>query len=289
MSEPDPPTTRRDAGGGGLPTYRPGPALAPYVTSMAAYEMTGVDVVHHGVPSPDLTFILAWGRPLSVGWTADRSRSREFHGLVSGLHDSPAFIFPTADHAGIQLGVTPLGARVLFGVPAGAVAAGLVDLGELWAGTADELLERLQDCRTWPQRFTTIETALASRLTGGTTIRSELAWAWDRIVTGGVTVTGRLADEIGWSRGYFARLFTAEYGLKPKETARIARFGRAKSALTRPGASLTAVAASCGYADQAHLTREWRRLTGCTPTGWQAEMSSFVQDGGTPATAGSPA
>ncbi|MCW2852703.1 MAG: transcriptional regulator, partial [Nocardioides sp.] len=91
---------------------------------------------------------------------------------------------------------------------------------------------------------------------------------------------GRLADEIGWSRGYFARLFALEYGLRPKETARIARFARAKVAAERPGAGLAGVAAACGYADQAHLAREWRDLAGCPPTTWLREEFPDVQAGG---------
>ncbi|MEO5833325.1 MAG: AraC family transcriptional regulator [Nakamurella sp.] len=287
MSDSDDPGTRGGAGFGGLPVHRPGSALTPYVRSMTAYDMAGVEVVHHGVPSPDLTVILALGRPLTVGWTADRAQGREFHGLVSGLHDGPAFIFPTADHAGVQLAVTPLGARALFGLPAGAIAAGLVDLGDLWAGVAAELIEALHDCRTWPERFARIETTLRTRLQGDDSIRPELMWAWDRIVAGAVPATGALADEIGWSRGYFARVFAAEYGLRPKETVRVARFSRARIALGRPGASLADVAAQCGYADQAHLTREWRRLAGCTPSGWRQEVSSFVQDDPRTATAAS--
>ncbi len=262
-----------------LPRRRPVSALAPYVTGLTGYDMTGVEVVHHGVPSPELTFILALGRPLSVGWSTDRSRSRDFHGMVSGLHDAPAFIFPTAGHAGVQLGLTPLGARALLGLPAGAVAAGLIGLEELWGPVVDDLLGRLEDGDGWADRFDRVEAALLARLAPESTIRPELAWAWQRIVHGGVTATGGLADEIGWSRGYFARLFAAEFGLKPKETARVARFTRARSAAAQPGTGLAAVAAAHGYADQAHLTREWRRLAGCTPTDWRTEMSAFVQDG----------
>jgi AraC-like DNA-binding protein len=45
----------------------------------------------------------------------------------------------------------------------------------------------------------------------------------------------------------------------------------------RPG--LAEIAARCGYADQAHLTREWRELAGCTPSTWLAEELPSVQDG----------
>ncbi|PZA19210.1 AraC family transcriptional regulator, partial [Modestobacter versicolor] len=41
------------------------------------------------------------------------------------------------------------------------------------------------------------------------------------------------------------------------------------------------------YADQAHLTREWRALSGLPPTGWLAAELGFVQDGTAAGAAGS--
>jgi AraC-like DNA-binding protein len=116
-------------------------------------------------------------------------------------------------------------------------------------------------------------------------IRTELGWAWHRLVAGGDRRVDRLADEIGWSRGYFARLFAAEFGLQPKETARVVRFDRARRALAdgtvsgnaERGSLVADIAARHGYADQAHLSREWRRLAGCTPGEWQREVLAFVQ------------
>ena len=43
--------------------------------------------------------------------------------------------------------------------------------------------------------------------------------------------------------------------------------------------SLATIAADCGYADQAHMAREWRALAGASPTQWLAdERLPFVQD-----------
>lgn len=45
------------------------------------------------------------------------------------------------------------------------------------------------------------------------------------------------------------------------------------------GESPSEVAAACGYADQAHMTREWHKLTGVTPAAWLAgEHLPNVQD-----------
>jgi AraC-like DNA-binding protein len=67
-------------------------------------------------------------------------------------------------------------------------------------------------------------------------------------------------------------------GLAPKQAARVVRFQRAARLLVpwagdaAPAApSIAEVAAACGYADHAHLVREFRALAGCTPSEFLAE------------------
>jgi AraC-like DNA-binding protein len=92
-----------------------------------------------------------------------------------------------------------------------------------------------------------------------------------------------VASEVGFSRRRLSTLVREECGLTPKAFHRVARFRRSRAVLGRR--PLAEVAATCGYADQAHLAREWSELAGCSPTTWLREEFPFLQDldgGGAP-------
>ncbi|MEK8170994.1 AraC family transcriptional regulator [Streptomyces sp. M19] len=78
----------------------------------------------------------------------------------------------------------------------------------------------------------------------------------------------RIAAEVGWSQSYLVRRFTQQIGLSPKSAARVLRFHRAVGLLTGQNTNPAAVAAACGFYDQAHLNREFRALAETTPARW---------------------
>ena len=70
------------------------------------------------------------------------------------------------------------------------------------------------------------------------------------------------------------RRLRREVGLSPKRFARLARF---RSAIDRLATStLATVAVECGYADQSHLTHEFRGLAGTTPSAYRATLYKTV-------------
>ena len=78
--------------------------------------------------------------------------------------------------------------------------------------------------------------------------------------------TARVADvarAVGWSERHLAARFRAEIGLTPKAAARVIRFDRARRMI--PGSNGAIVAATCGYADQSHLVRDFVEFTGLRP------------------------
>lgn len=74
----------------------------------------------------------------------------------------------------------------------------------------------------------------------------------------------RLSAQLGASRQWLARRFSAEVGVSPKTFARVARVEEALRA-GRSGARWSQVAFALGYADQSHLINDVRAITGSTP------------------------
>ncbi|MDF1767832.1 AraC family transcriptional regulator [Maricaulis sp.] len=70
----------------------------------------------------------------------------------------------------------------------------------------------------------------------------------------------RAATRTAWP----ARRFERACGLTARDMVRIVRFYQARNAIKR-GIDLVEVADMAGYADQAHMTREFRHFAGITP------------------------
>ncbi len=257
------------------------PALRPYLGDLIGYAYPGEPPeLHRGLPSQYLTIVITLDEPLGLAWPG--APVDKFHTVLSGLHSTAVQIGDSPNRSGIQLALTPAGSRALLGLPSGELASIALDADELLGRPTRELADQMQAAPTWGGRFDIIEQLLleAWRDEPIPEPRAELGWAWQRLceTAGGVGVQ-ELATEVGWSRRHLTERFRAEYGLAPKVAARVLRFERAVAHLKqKPTTKLADLAADLGYSDQAHLTREWHSLAGCSPRQWITEELPFVQD-----------
>ena len=269
-------------------TARPAGHLSPYVHSYVGYRYEGFAAgTHLGLPSHHLTVIFSLGPATRLAEMPDPDQAPgAFTTLASGLTTRKAVITHHGDQYGIQLRFSPAGARALLGVTSGALGASVVDLDELMGTAATEMVERMVAMPSWNDRFALLDDVFTRRLGRLRPTTAELTRAWQRIVGSGGTVRiGDLAADVGWSRRHLAGRFTSEYGITPKDAARVVRFERSRTMLARADRpTFAAVAAACGYYDQSHLDREWGDFASCPPSAWIAgEDLPFVQD--TPAAA----
>lgn len=252
--------------------------LRPYVAAYDGYLMSGFDAgTHIGMPSPNLTVILSIDSKLEIA-DSPRQGSCAFESLASGLSVDPVTIAHDGYQHGIQLSFTPAGARALFGIPTSALGDWMVDLAEVLPD-AQELMDRIAAESSWEARFGIVDEILC-RSIFESEIDSTLEQAWRMLVGNGAVRVGDVARDIGWSRRHLINRFTAEFGIGPKDSARIARFDRSHQVLRRTVVPpLAEVAARCGYYDQAHMARDWRDLAGLAPSQWRRnEKFAFVQD-----------
>jgi AraC-like DNA-binding protein len=88
----------------------------------------------------------------------------------------------------------------------------------------------------------------------------------------GATRIDGLARSLSISLRTLQTRFRRDVGLTPKEFARIMRLRATLKALEDGEAALADVAADRGFADQAHATRELRRITGLAPARLRAAL-----------------
>ncbi|MBM4244022.1 MAG: AraC family transcriptional regulator [Deltaproteobacteria bacterium] len=184
--------------------------------------------------------------------------------IFSGPQTKPLLIGTGGPGGLIGVHFLPGGAYPSFGVPAVTLRDLCVPLDALWGAEVAKLRTRLLEARGPEARFALLERALLGR-------RSTAAAPHPAVRFGlGALSSGRVAAvtaETGLSARRFGELFQREVGPPPKLFARLCRFQRVLRHLDGEGAvSWAGVAASHGYADQAHLIRDFREFVGITPT-----------------------
>jgi AraC-like DNA-binding protein len=175
--------------------------------------------------------------------------------LVAGP-DTAAWIGrdrPGTSYVGLRFapGTGPL----LLGAPAREVRDQRVPLDALWpAARARELAGRAER-----NPVAVLEAWAADRAAAAGPV-DRLPAAVTAAVRAGRPI-GEVAARTGLGERQLLRRCEAAFGYGPKTLARVLRLQRAL-ALARAGAPFAEVAAAAGYADQPHLSREVRALTG---------------------------
>lgn len=152
-----------------------------------------------------------------------------------------------------------------------------VTLDDLWGSRSGLLEHPVQDEPNIAAAIATLQRVLANVDPAPSLRAGRMSSAFDLVAAGpphGSDLVAWLTATLGMSERTLRRRFDQSYGYGPKTLQRIIRFGRYLG-LARTGPDATAqLAAEAGYADQAHLIREARRLTGATPGQLEQQFSN---------------
>jgi len=250
----------------------PHPALRGLVGGYADFEeRPGTPQETSEAPGGGIVVIV----DLDAGWTVE---GESFGSFAGGLYARPVKVRHEGSTRGVQFDLEPPAVRALLGVPAGELSHRTVGLEDLLGRDAHRLAERLSDARDAPARFAVLDEVLRRGVAAAAPpAQPDVERAWRLLrATGGRIRVGALADALGCSRRHLVNRFAREVGVPPKVAARLVRFEAARARLgTVP---LARLATEHGYADQAHLAREFRALAGVPPTAFPS-----VQDAPTAA------
>lgn len=272
MDRPPAPDASRPPPLGGFEVLRrqAGIDLATWVQDLIHYRETNPGVFRQvETASLVVPLVISFGGPFTIGLGRDPNASETFGSFTSGLYAGPVFIRSAGLAECVQVNFTPLGAWRFFGIPMSELAGRMVTLDDLADRGMTELRHRLADLPDATRRLDLAAAFVADRIKRTKPCDGAIEAAYDILICRkGDLRLGRLADHLNMSRKHLADRFRVTVGLPPKAVARIIRFGHAQS-LARKGEGWADVAAACGYADQAHLAREFLELSGSTPTGWK--------------------
>lgn len=267
-----------EAGPGGaweLLAVRPDPPLAGVVRGYTGYvERSARPLSRLETPGAMAKLIFCFGVPLRITTPGGPSQLLR-HSFFVPFSPLPAITEFQGEAAGLEVSLTPLGASAVLGRPLDGIPDTVAELELLLAGDGDRMAERLYSLRSWDERFAAVDDFLLRRLAAVPEPPPMLTWAWARLAgAAGDLAIGDLADQIGCSGAYLSRSFRRHTGLPPKTAAEILRFGRADRLLAarRGQLSLAELAQVCGYHDQSHMTRQFRRFTGVTPAAYAGAM-----------------
>lgn len=255
-----------------MPISRPpGPRLQPFVSQLWASE--GRRQGHQSLqrelvlPSGDTHIVIRLGHSVVQILENPQDRFGETinTAVVGGARASPYAKLVDEQAPTVGFILRPGAAYRLLGAPGHELAGRHTSLDNIIpASLVADLREKLLSLQQPYARLWALERFLEDQVAdcpGPDAVISAMASRLRR----GVAI-GTIVDEIGYSHRHLKASFAAQTGLTPKLYQRVHRFSNMVDEWHQmAGDTLADLAVQFGYADQAHLTRDFRTFAGVTP------------------------
>lgn len=270
--------------------FQPGELLSPYIEN---YML--VDIDWRNMPSPatvwrlipfgQISMLFLYGDPHGYNVTgAAAPMENTSSAFIVGQLTKPLWLKFSGRTQLIKIQFKPAGIRRLLpfnmdectDVPS-------IDLETVWGAAVRALPEQLHSAKDNKQRVLLLEAFLEKRLLPAHEQAAYIEYTIRKLESGrgNINITG-LEAKLGITGRHLERLFKARVGLTPKEIGKMIRLNYAFTCLEKnPGMSLTSLSHESGYYDQAHFSRDFKKIAGISPSRLLAANSSelFVTHG----------
>lgn len=266
--------------------FHPSPLLRPYVECFwIAQSGTPSRTPRREILLPDgttqLLLSFAGGYRRFDGAGADRGVSIAGSHLV-GMRTQGIFIEQRGVEDIFAIRFRAGGLSPFISLPIAETVQQSISLDLLLGPAASELEARIFEAPTAAERIAIAEGVLLQRLRAGEAMahaQRNLRHALKRIYAShGALSIDRLGRELGMGYRAMDRAFNRHVGISPKRLSRIVRFNYALNLMHRSaGACQSRIALEAGYADQAHMIRDFREFTHTTPLDFLARRYGIVE------------
>jgi AraC-like DNA-binding protein len=247
--------------------YKPSFPLSQHVEYIWRTSNVGIPSSRQRVyPNGAMALVIHLKKPTASYYFEDRVLNVRVP-LLAGPYSISFHMDPSESTEVIGILFRPGAGRMFFPVAAHELHNDDVALSEIFPAEADRLLNDLCSAPGEDAQFVVLEQYLSRKLKNAAPLHPAVRHAIERLSgEHALRSVRKIQLDTGFSHTRFIQLFREQVGLTPKLFARVRRFhallGRIDKGLPVHWAAL---AADCGYFDQAHLIHDFRAFAGATP------------------------
>ena len=246
------------------------PALRPFIESLWHFTGEFEHAQERIMPTGTMQLLVNLDEDELRTYEGERFATvRRIRGAaISGAYARPFGIDTREQRCIVGVSFRPGGAAPFFRAPANALRELHVELDRVWSRDGAVLRERLLDAPSPAAALRALECALLERVARPLEVDKLVDFAIGALERG--APVGQLVSRVGTTPKRFIRHFEQIVGITPKRFARVRRFGRVLTSVELgQRVDWSAVAASCGYFDQAHMIHDFQEFSGMNPTDYR--------------------
>lgn len=258
----------------------PSPALAQYVRcyTLREFDTGGKDLIKPWHASHEISIVFFFkAQPVHLMDPQTNKIVREGHygGVVGlGTHYNGDMVF-NGTYLFFEIYFKPCGFTYLFKIPSCKVANQIIDADDLFDSTIKHFYEELSSADGLTAMGLLADSFLINLLKKSNSINSKdkITFISQEIIknSGNININ-KLALDANMSFRSLERQFIEQVGIPPKLFCCVSRFNQALNLkLKNPNKSWTSIAFECGFYDQMHLIKDFRRFSGYSPSHFMKE------------------
>ncbi|MFT3823055.1 MAG: helix-turn-helix domain-containing protein [Chitinophagaceae bacterium] len=255
--------------------FQPGGALRPYIENYMLVDIDWQTISPGGtvwrlIPFGQISLLFLYGDPHGYNTTgANDSMQLTSSAFMVGQLTQPLWLRFSGHTRLVKIQLKPAGIRQLL--PLNMVECTnipSIELNSIWGNTVNTFPEQLHDAGNDEERIALLDSFLEKRLLPLHDQAAYIDYTIKQLESsrGSVNITD-LEVKLGITGRHLERLFKNRVGLTPKEISKVIRLNYAFSCLEKnPDMSLTALSHESGYYDQAHFSRDFKKIAGISPS-----------------------